>query len=386
MKCPYCGSEIEAGSNYCFFCGNKIEQKEIYEEDLILDENADIYHPNTKAKFKYHSNKNKIAWVGLIIICLVIAFFKLDFNHINPIEDTDYKYNYKEINGEYFNSDKITKISHLLKGGEVVTDDEYIYMINDNAQIIQMEAGFKNQRILYNGNCSYLQIEGQYLYFKDDDIGGYVVKYDLQNNTYETIIETDVYYLFVTEQFAFYQCDIDNESIYSYNLETKENIKINDEASYNIQIVDNVIYYSTALTVEKIDLNSGNKTTVLNELVYNFICDKDILYYISDEDGCIYSYDLNNETTTRLNRELTFEMVVLNDEIYYINRNKEIINMKKDGTDNQWVNLDVKASSIYVLHDYIVYYDLNEDDWYVMDINGEQIKPVFNNSKNSQYV
>ena len=125
---------------------------------------------------------------------------------------------------------------------------------------------------------------------------------------------------------------------------------------------------------------------VLNEYVFNMVVDDDKIYYISQSDRYIYCFDLKNQTKKRLNKEITYEFVLNDDDIYYFNSQSQIINMKTNGADNQWVNQDVLVTSIYLTGDYIVYFDMNEQKWYSMDLNGEGITNIFNSSKNGKYI
>ena len=393
MKCPVCGHEVDKGTQYCDFCGAKLSENTASQNEKISESefHQDIYTME-KVK-KQRIVKNKMAWGILIVTCIILIFFKIDLDRSRTIQSSqnqlgneeNYKYNYKEISGNYLENDDVTKVSNLVKGGAICTDENHIYIANEKG-ITSFDEGFTSQKLIYEGNCSYLTIDDEALYFKDANKNGNILKYDLKTNEVSIIIEVDAYYLFIEDDYLYYQNDSDHESIYQYNIKTKETKKLNDEASYNIQIVDDYLYFSTQSNIQKIDLKTNEVSEVLNEYVFNMVVDDDKIYYISQSDGYIYCFDLKNQTKKRLNKEITYEFVLNDDDIYYFNSQSQIINMKTNGADNQWVNQDILVTSIYLTGDYIVYFDMNEQEWYSMDLNGEGITNIFNSSKNGKYI
>ncbi len=434
MKCRNCNAELEKNANYCTKCGEKV----IKEEDIIdveckniqesTNEDIDntslnnddnnlsmcdqtyvddkqILHTQEQIddnksldsegplENKKKKNNNIVVWtIFLVIMCLLFMFFVVDIYRARRHENNeqqvqeDYKYEHKEISGKYYPNDANTNVCNLMNGGVVVASDKAIYMVNESGNIMMLNDKLSNPQQIYDGKCSNLFIVNNHLIFKDDNKEGHIFSMDLDSKKVKELISSNVFYLTNNDNMLYYQDDSDHETIHSYDLDSQKIEKLNDEESYNIQYGDQCLYYTNkAGTIKKIDLSTKEISEVLDKHVYHMIYSNGLIYYIDQKDACLYCYNETDKTTKQLNKEITREFVLTENNIFYVNAQYQVISMSTDGRNNQWVNQDVKANSIFVLKDYIIYYDLDGKLWSEMDINGESIHPIFKFS-NSKYV
>ncbi len=119
-----------------------------------------------------------------------------------------------------------------------------------------------NIETVYEGFCDYMQIVDGKIYFCGEDYKFYSIDMDGSNKTL-VIDKKDMYYAYVLPNgMMIYQDDPDNESLHIYNLETKEDYKLNNEVSYTPVIHGDYIYYvvpagDNMYNFKRIDLYTG---------------------------------------------------------------------------------------------------------------------------------
>ena len=371
MRCHFCGEEMSEEEEYCPHCGMKNEAPSFDE----------INETNKKKR------KNRNVWIVLICIILILSVIRIGFNdsvlEITTQTPSSSLYDYKDLDHVLIKEQsEATIISNLNAGGYICQDGTYIYMSDNAGNIVRFDDQMLKNEQIYAGQCSYLQVHDNYLYFKDNAKDDGYYRMDLTTNEVVELIETDVYYPYVVGEMIYYQNDPDNESLYVYDMTAATNTKLNDEASYNIQVVDNVIYYTTYEAIKSIDLNTQEEKTILNAPSLNLVIDGTNLYYISQQDYYMYRYDLNQAdlTTTRLNREYTLSFVIDGENIYYLNDSYQVINMKTNGLDNQLLNDQMMGEYLQIMGDYLLFQgseSYGDTSWYRMDVNGENGHYVF---------
>lgn len=120
--------------------------------------------------------------------------------------------------------------------------DGYIYGTLGDSQVFKVKVGETKIETLYDAPAAYPQVVGDKLYFTDEN--NYLCSMDFNGKNIETILDKDVYYVYVLpNNTVIYQDDADNESLHIYSLETKEDVKMNDVVSYSPIICGEHIYY-----------------------------------------------------------------------------------------------------------------------------------------------
>lgn len=369
LKCRFCDTEVSTEENFCPHCGMKIEKS--FNEPTVV--------PVKK-------NKNIIAWAVLVLVLIgVVSINAIKDGISSPKETkpTPYKFDYKTLAGEYIQEKTVGQaIGNINNGGYLCDDGEFIYISNEDGDIVRLNEELKEEEVLYSGDVEYLQVVEGYLYFKDSDLSGHVFKLDVATKETSLVIAKNAFYIHVIGDNLYYQDNEDNESIYQYNMTTLEDKKLNDEESYNLQIIDGILYYTTNSAIKTLDLDTLESKVMKEQAAFSLIYEDEYLYYVDQKTGYLYRLDIHDFThVTQLNKEPTYEMVIKDDNIYYINAHNEIINMKIDGKDNQVVSDNISGEGLQLLGDYLFlledtsYFD--ESSWYCMDVNGENAKYVF---------
>ena len=94
--------------------------------------------------------------------------------------------------------------------------DGYIYATENSEKIIRVKAGGSKVETLYEGECQYMQVTEDGIYFTDKDCRFCRIGMDGGDKT--TVIDKAVFYpYFVAENMILYQDDKDGESLYMYD-------------------------------------------------------------------------------------------------------------------------------------------------------------------------
>lgn len=140
--------------------------------------------------------------------------------------------------------------------------DGTVYAQLDQSKLVSVKVGESRAKTLYEGDCDYMQVTGDGIYFTDEKNRYCMV--DLDGKNKETLLDKEVYYPYlIGANFVIYQDDADGESLHMYNLESKTDVKLNNEVSYAPMICGDYVYYQIPSEgddeyyVGRIDLYSG---------------------------------------------------------------------------------------------------------------------------------
>ena len=119
----------------------------------------------------------------------------------------------------------------------------------------------------------------------------------------------------------YYQQDPDNESIHIYNLDSQEDVKVNDETSYNITVdYDNSrIYYTTDDNkLKSINYDGSDEKTLLEDVGTTFVMNDEHLY-MTTSDG-IVSMDLDGSNQNTIIEDKLAYVNIFNNQLVYVTR------------------------------------------------------------------
>ena len=122
--------------------------------------------------------------------------------------------------------------------------DGYIYATENSEKIIRVKAGGSKVKTLYEGECQYMQVTEDGIYFTDKDYRFCRIGMDGGDKT--TVIDKAVFYpYFVAENMILYQDDKDGESLYMYDTAKKKDTKLTDMVSYQPLMNGDCLYFYT---------------------------------------------------------------------------------------------------------------------------------------------
>ena len=100
-----------------------------------------------------------------------------------------------------------------------------------------------DRRVLYDGDCGYLNLLGDRLYFTNGD--GRFVSTDLNGGDLRIELDREVYYSdLLDENWLLFQDDADNESLHLLYRPGEIDLKLNDEPSYNPILCGSRLFYT----------------------------------------------------------------------------------------------------------------------------------------------
>lgn len=229
----------------------------------------------------------------------------------------------------------------------ITVDGEYIYTIlgsSEFSRIYKCRLGGNGLTQLVDTDVLYLQVVEDYLYYnKLDKESGRTTGYyrcDKNGANEEIVLDKEIYYGYIVGNDLYYQDDNDGETIHRYNMETKEDIRITNERSYAFVVDGEYGYYI------------GSERTASE----------------SNYTGNLVKINLLTKEETVLYENASTSATLLKDEkLYFINANDEnrIYCINKDGTGIKLVSQDTNCSSLATYNDYLLYTDFDSNNEYV---------------------
>lgn len=225
---------------------------------------------------------------------------------------------YGNFNGNKFASAKIESTDSGIKLSDkklikkdcvpyyLVSRDGYIYAaLNcngeyDDQRIVKFKEGSTKMETLYKGQCSYMQLVGDKLYFTDENWN--YCKMTLDGKNKSTVIEKACYFSYLlNKQWIVYQDDAADESLHLYNMKTKEDIAITTSKAYHPVIHGEYVYFMDSrnenleddqYNFARFNLYSGGTEICEDVFNQNFYITGDKAYF---EDGECPSVKLPDE-------------------------------------------------------------------------------------------
>lgn len=232
--------------------------------------------------------------------------------------------------------------------------NEFIYAVlaekGNKTPIYRMNLSGNNTRKLVDGNTDILQVKGNKLYFclYDNNNIPYFTSCDLDGSNVQRVLNKEVYYPYTPDgNLMFYQDDKDQEMIHKYNISTGEDVRVSSPYAY-VPIYDgkHTLYYVRG----QVSINTGK---YFGDLVKrNLDTGEEIVLYSGAYTG---------------------NLLLAEDYLYFSNMNDE---QRLYAVDINGENMKLIADDSYTTR-YI--YTGNKLIYYVMEINdGEQyIKDVY---------
>lgn len=419
MVCSTCGQILEEGTVFCTNCGNKVEKADtpknptdISTEEQTVETNENAVKQETsssaettEAKVTMEKEtinnqlnpeipiqpvqstvqdakksfwKNPILWIvsiSLLVICLLISLYfqslptkKTTNNSANTPSTTEKDKEVKDVSTlkiKGTNTAFVNQTNTNIGGYTYIFDNKLYVSTSDGIYRYDLDYSNEEEMLDESGTCLY--VDEEFIYYCD-----YVnnfIRYNIATKESETLLE-DVYYVQVIDRNIYYQSNQDNESIYVYNLDSKENKKLNDTPSYTITVdtENNSIYYiNDNATLCKINLDGSDNQEIVED-VTDYTIYKGNLYCVNEKG--IEAYDIATKKSTKLLKKSSIKNInILNNRLVYSVYYDGIYSVDLKG-ENRKILVDQKVSSFEVQGDKIIF-DCNNDYTYqVVDNKG----------------
>ena len=294
-----------------------------------------------------------------------------------------------------------TEMGNYMCSGQTLIKDGWIYTfgVDPNSGIgglVKMRIdGTEPVVIFENAVPYYTTVSGEYVYsvMQSEDgknnlyrarLGGEDSTKLLSNVTYFRIVDGHLYY-----------CKVDSEnqeqtkSFCRANLDGKEEEVILDKEIYCPYIVGDELFYqddNDGETLHKYDVSSKEDIKITDEATYEYVLIDDSLYCIQGEDsmrGQIVRVDLST-----LRKDLIFDgagtgpLIPVGDLIVFQNANDNyrLYSTDKNGDNINLITQDDYVTDVQVFEDKLVYWDCNSefsvDNKYICDIDGSNKKEL----------
>lgn len=269
---------------------------------------------------------------SLLLIILLVSLPVLDdlglFWEINKIRHNSYVKNVELIN---INPIKVSgnSVVNTSNYGFAVENDEYIFYVEDNLNLIRVDKDFQNKKFLIkksNGSgIMRLNIAEDWIYYSS---GETLNRISIDGSNNETI----------------------------YKLSYPLSIYMKDNWIYFINFSDNFNVY-------KMDLNGRNlerflKVNSLNIAIYD---DRMIISHLKDENGYVESIGLDGSDRRLEFEDIAENLIKLGDYYYYIGKNYRFYRRAIDQSTESQILVDDKVSS-YIIVGNKIFYSLHSDE------------------------
>lgn len=381
-----CGQVLKSEDIFCYSCGKTVEQentqatggyvpigktKAVKQKPVVKKENIDFQTMNKGLVERVEEDnpaiwKNPILWIisiSLLVVCILLSQYMAS----TPSKKNNTPKTEDKIPDEDLVELKITgentlpiKQSNINAGGYSYVYDDRLYLGYDGA-IYEMELDFSNSKKVIDEYGEYIYVDTEYIYYCN--VNNEYLRVNKETKKEEKLLE-NIYYPQVIEAVVYYQADSDGESIHSFNLETKEDKKINNEPSYTItvDVANQSIYYITVnQELYKMNLD-GTDSKIVVAKVKDYVLEDTIIYYIGDSG--LGKADITNLEITAISSEETGDYLsLLANRLVYGGYYKGVYVIDKDGKNKQVVTTN-SISNLEVQGDLVIYTDMRKNTMY----------------------
>lgn len=208
-------------------------------------------------------------------------------------------------------------------------------------------------------------------YYKYNDSNGGLVK--IKDKKEYQIADGQAYSILYNDGFVYYTTLASNGvgmeiRKVNQNGDTNEVLNLFSTNSTKMYLEDNYLYYLTSNpdTIEKIDINGKNKTTVLTRTISDFEVYNGKIYF-TDAEGYFYKVNTDGKEYSKIGEEKIYpRFQLLGDYVYYYNEYEEdgktktcLMKMDLDNCKKEKVSDRINNETFNVTSKAIYYYDNN---------------------------
>ncbi len=236
-------------------------------------------------------------------------------------------------------------------GFRMVTDGTYIYYSQyENPGLRKLDSTLKNETLLAEENCLYLNLADDWLFYVVPDSGIWQIKTD-GTGRQQLLEANDVEWLTLADNRLFY---LKKGSLYSVNLSFDGASIQNMEADYGAAAAEDDAVFSESIPVMDVYIES-------------FVIDSNIIFYIArvDNDLKIFRMDLNGEEIKELAGKVGSTIFPYNGRLYYLEeeptedeltRNVRICSIDHSGNDRIVHFEELSAGGEFTLSNGLIYF------------------------------
>ena len=135
-----------------------------------------------------------------------------------------------------FDVEELANCSFLSEG-----PDEAVYLLTSDQEIARLPNGRGEYDVVAGPGISTLQVvENKLYYSKGDD--SHFFSSDLDGGKEAVVLDKEIYYPYVIDNFIIYQDELDNQSLHLYNMKEKRDVKLLDGYVHTPNVVGNWIF------------------------------------------------------------------------------------------------------------------------------------------------
>ena len=172
-----------------------------------------------------------------------------------------------------------------------ILQDNILYVGGLRGSVIRFENNFDHSSVFFAEWVEFLHLDEDALYFSNHS-GLY--RFNHETETRERLLEDIDRPLFIDNVIYFQRFDAGHPALYAYNRDTKELVKLIDNARTTfVDQKNNRLIYFDSLEIHQADLNGNNRETLIRDTagIWTFIYDGNKLFW-SNMDGEVIAYNM----------------------------------------------------------------------------------------------
>lgn len=378
-RCPHCQKPIMSNARFCTYCGKPLSEQSSSQTiggyyQPIQDT---VFQTETKTENQIKSTSKKVnkpIVIGSIVVLMIASVVSFLYLRNTPPVPVSKKHNETmrqfEIKGQ---NDPTAMIGNSNQGGHVATYQNKYYVVNDQGQLVSMDKTTSHREVLIDDNVEYVNIVNDNIYYTNKD--HHICSSDINGKNQKVLVNMKAYYVIVVNQKIYYQSDTDGEKIYVYDINTHQNMKLNDRHSYNLNIIDKSIYYTSLDGIYRIGIDGQGDEKLVSGKCSQAIYQDGKIYY-SEDNTQVKSYDCQSKQITQIIDEKAVVANMNKDYLFFYT----VQGLKKyDFTTHQITNVyNHNIQYLEILGDKLVL-TINDKQTYrmIMDFNGQNQQRLF---------
>lgn len=374
MKCRQCGKELEKKNKKCPHCGyvNSVEN---------LLRKADI--PSELDYLTTTQIKNRMRWLNLLsrgryIILMVIVVVVVGISSIHYFQSRRQVSQVPNFHDDLIENKSSNasgnSVANLVNGGLLLQYGNDLYA-SDNNGLSKISLTLDKKEVVLTQDATYLNATDKGFYYIDTSDKNTVYLYNVQTKE-NTKLNIQATQLMVVGDYLYYLEDSSNRAIHQMHKETLQSKKMTQSQCVQFKIIGDWLYFATDSALYQMPVLGGEIMQISDTPYNHFVVDNDYIYYLDTTTGYIWKVKKDNSGKSVVVEEKCSCFLITEHYLYYSLETGGLMKMSRATREVSTLTKDI-TNRLHVAGTWIYYLTDNGEGRFVsIDENSEIITPV----------